>query len=91
LLADKIPFGGRCDFEADWCGWQNNGNAILLWSRHAGPTPTERTGPEFDHTYQDTNVTGMRVIVFTRATNFQLSAFDFLIRLKSNFLASKKT
>lgn len=23
----------------------------MLWSQDSGPTPTERTGPESDHTY----------------------------------------
>lgn len=22
---EKIPFGGMCDFESGWCGWQNSG------------------------------------------------------------------
>lgn len=52
LNCDKIPFGGRCDFEDGWCGWQNSGRVIMLWERHAGPTPTDKTGPEYDHTLQ---------------------------------------
>ncbi|XP_055534113.1 tyrosine-protein kinase receptor [Wyeomyia smithii] len=63
LNCDKIPFGGRCDFESGWCGWQNYGNAILSWARHTGPTPTEKTGPDMDHTHEGTNVTGYYMFV----------------------------
>lgn len=52
-----------CDFESDWCGWQNSGQATLSWSRHNGPTPTDKTGPEFDHTFQHTNRTGYFLFV----------------------------
>lgn len=52
LNCDKIPFGGRCDFEDGWCGWQNSGRAVMQWDRHSGPTPTEKTGPDADHTLQ---------------------------------------
>lgn len=45
LLTDKIPNGGNCDFETDWCGWKNSGTAMMLWERHTGPTPTDKTGP----------------------------------------------
>lgn len=60
---DKIPFGGRCDFESGWCGWHNSDKPILMWSRHSGPTPTDKTGPNTDHTYQHTNVTGYYMYV----------------------------
>ncbi|XP_058055308.1 tyrosine-protein kinase receptor [Anopheles bellator] len=63
LNCDKIPFGGRCDFETGWCGWQNYGNVILSWARHSGPTPTEKTGPEMDHTHENPNVTGYYMFV----------------------------
>ncbi|XP_055625903.1 tyrosine-protein kinase receptor isoform X2 [Toxorhynchites rutilus septentrionalis] len=63
LNCDKIPFGGRCDFENGWCGWQNYGNAILSWARHSGPTPTEKTGPDTDHTHEGTNETGYYMFV----------------------------
>lgn len=63
LNCDKIPFGGRCDFETGWCGWQNYGNAILSWARHSGPTPTEKTGPDYDHTRHWQNTTGYYMFV----------------------------
>lgn len=58
LNCDKIPFGGRCDFEKDWCGWRNSGKALMLWNRHSGPTPTDKTGPDADHTFQYHNDSG---------------------------------
>ncbi|KFB50191.1 AGAP012070-PA-like protein [Anopheles sinensis] len=63
LNCDKIPFGGRCDFETGWCGWQNYGNVILSWARHSGPTPTEKTGPDMDHTHESSNITGYYMLV----------------------------
>ncbi|XP_055595581.1 tyrosine-protein kinase receptor [Uranotaenia lowii] len=63
LNCDKIPYGGRCDFESGWCGWQNYGNAILSWARHSGPTPTEKTGPDWDHTHEGLNTTGYYMFV----------------------------
>lgn len=63
LFTEKIPLGGKCDFESGWCGWQNSGKAIMLWSHHNGPTPTEKTGPETDHTFQYTNNSGHYMFV----------------------------
>jgi anaplastic lymphoma kinase len=61
--SEKIPFGGRCDFEENACGWKNSGNAIMDWTRWTGPTPTDKTGPEFDHTFQHTNKSGWYMFV----------------------------
>lgn len=33
------------------------------WGRLNGPTPTEKTGPEFDHTFQHTNTSGYYMFV----------------------------
>ncbi|XP_030566432.1 ALK tyrosine kinase receptor [Drosophila novamexicana] len=56
---DKIPYGGRCDFEDDWCGWRDSGRTTLIWSRHTGSSPTHDTGPDGDHTQQHLlNTTG---------------------------------
>lgn len=35
----------------------------MEWQRHDGPTPTEKTGPEFDHTFQHTNKSGYYMYV----------------------------
>ncbi|XP_011203998.2 tyrosine-protein kinase receptor [Bactrocera dorsalis] len=59
LNCDKIPYGGRCDFEQDWCGWRDSGKTMLTWSRHTGASPTHDTGPDGDHTQQHLlNATG---------------------------------
>ncbi|XP_028171271.1 MAM and LDL-receptor class A domain-containing protein 1-like [Ostrinia furnacalis] len=47
---DKMPYGSYCNFEQDACGFENVPQPILRWSRHNGPTPTDKTGPNFDHT-----------------------------------------
>lgn len=51
---DRIPFGGRCTFEEDWCGWYNVKGKTFVWTRHNGSTPTNFTGPNYDHTYLNT-------------------------------------
>lgn len=35
----------------------------MNWERHSGPTPTDRTGPEFDHTFQHVNASGYYMFV----------------------------
>ncbi|XP_034653781.1 ALK tyrosine kinase receptor [Drosophila subobscura] len=62
---DKIPFGGRCDFEEDWCGWRDSGKTTLTWSRHTGSSPTHDTGPDGDHTLQHllNNTSGYYMLV----------------------------
>lgn len=56
LDCDKIPENARCNFEHGWCGWTNATGRPLNWTLHRGPTPSERTGPNYDHTYR--NATG---------------------------------
>lgn len=56
FIIDKIPYGARCNFEQDWCGWYNTNGKVLQWTRHNGTTPSNKTGPSYDHTYG--NVTG---------------------------------
>ncbi|EDV37465.1 uncharacterized protein Dana_GF13459, isoform C [Drosophila ananassae] len=62
---DKIPYGGRCDFEEDWCGWRDSGKTTLTWSRHTGSSPTHDTGPDGDHTMQHllNNTSGYYMLV----------------------------
>lgn len=50
-ILDKMPYGARCNFEQDLCGWFNIDGKVLSWVRHNGSTPTNRTGPNVDHTY----------------------------------------
>ncbi|XP_055943864.1 MAM and LDL-receptor class A domain-containing protein 2-like isoform X2 [Argiope bruennichi] len=45
------PNPGSCDFESDLCTWQNAETGVdIEWVRNSGPTPTENTGPDVDHT-----------------------------------------
>lgn len=62
---DKIPYGARCNFEQDWCGWYNAHGKILQWTRHNGTTSINKTGPSFDHTYR--NSTGINNLLFKLA------------------------
>ncbi|XP_046835258.1 ALK tyrosine kinase receptor isoform X2 [Vespa crabro] len=63
LDCDKMPPNSRCNFEDGWCGWTNLPGSSLNWTLHCGPTPTERTGPSYDHTYR--NITGTYAYVNT--------------------------
>ncbi|XP_033212809.1 ALK tyrosine kinase receptor [Belonocnema kinseyi] len=53
---DKVPEIAKCNFETGWCGWKNVPGRPLNWTLHQGPTPTDRTGPSYDHTFR--NATG---------------------------------
>ncbi|GFU09589.1 MAM and LDL-receptor class A domain-containing protein 2 [Trichonephila clavipes] len=45
------PNPGSCDFEDDLCTWQNAESGVdVEWMRNSGPTPTNNTGPNVDHT-----------------------------------------
>lgn len=39
------------------------GKALMIWERHSGPTPTEKTGPDNDHTYENYNSSGHYLFV----------------------------
>lgn len=39
------------------------GKAIMVWERHSGPTPTEKTGPDNDHTFERYNNSGHYLFV----------------------------
>ncbi|XP_012145693.1 anaplastic lymphoma kinase isoform X2 [Megachile rotundata] len=57
LDCDKIPENARCNFEHGWCGWRNVPGRPLIWTLHQGPTPSEKTGPSYDHTYRNASGT----------------------------------
>ncbi|XP_014612844.1 PREDICTED: ALK tyrosine kinase receptor [Polistes canadensis] len=65
---DKMPPHARCNFENGWCGWRNVPGNVFNWTLHCGPTPTERSGPSYDHTYR--NATGTYVYVNTARGNY---------------------
>lgn len=58
---NQMPYGARCSFEDDMCGWYSIDGKSLEWVRHNGSTPTNFTGPNFDHTYM--NSTGKYLYV----------------------------
>ncbi|XP_047484991.1 MAM and LDL-receptor class A domain-containing protein 1-like [Penaeus chinensis] len=49
LACEKYP--GRCNFEVDFCDWQQEHSADLTWMRKTGDMLAEGTGPGYDHTY----------------------------------------
>ncbi|CAK9818713.1 ALK tyrosine kinase receptor [Anthophora plagiata] len=57
LECDKIPENARCNFEHGWCGWRNVPGRPLNWTLHRGATPSEKTGPSYDHTYRNASGT----------------------------------
>ncbi|KAL3284751.1 hypothetical protein HHI36_018894 [Cryptolaemus montrouzieri] len=74
---DQMPYGARCNFEDDMCGWYNDDKA-LEWTRHNGSTPTNFTGPSYDHTYM--NSSGKYLFVNMLKDNV---GFASIARLKS--------
>ncbi|KAH8298472.1 hypothetical protein KR044_005153 [Drosophila immigrans] len=89
---DKIPFGGRCDFEDDWCGWRDSGKTTLTWSRHTGSSPTHDTGPDGDHTQQHLlNATGGYYMLVNMNQHQNNSEKNSIIGFASNAIMLSKT
>ncbi|XP_017880511.1 ALK tyrosine kinase receptor isoform X2 [Ceratina calcarata] len=57
LNCDKVPVEARCNFEDGWCGWRNLSGRPMNWTLHRGATPSEKTGPSYDHTYRNASGT----------------------------------
>ncbi|XP_053974206.1 ALK tyrosine kinase receptor isoform X2 [Hylaeus volcanicus] len=57
LDCDKMPENARCNFENGWCGWRNVAGRPLNWTLHRGATPSDKTGPSYDHTYRNASGT----------------------------------
>ncbi|XP_076176518.1 anaplastic lymphoma kinase isoform X2 [Ptiloglossa arizonensis] len=57
LDCDKMPENSRCNFEHGWCGWKNVPGRPLNWTLHRGATPSDKTGPSYDHTYRNASGT----------------------------------
>nr|XP_054750088.1 uncharacterized protein LOC129255786 [Lytechinus pictus] len=56
MAIDDISLGPcsaalKCEFDTDFCGWQQLTTDVFDWTRHNGPTSTLNTGPSNDHTY----------------------------------------
>lgn len=43
-------FIGHCNFQNNLCDLKYDWNATFQWATASGQTPTEDTGPSFDHT-----------------------------------------
>nr|ALV82496.1 Alk [Leptinotarsa decemlineata] len=74
IVLDEMPFGSRCNFEEDWCGWQNTDIKVIEWARHNGSTPTNFTGPNFDHTYKNTTGNYLYVNMLKENAKFATAA-----------------
>ena len=48
--SDETEICGNCSFENGFCGYRNKGE--IKWKIGIGQTPSEDTGPQYDHTYQ---------------------------------------
>ena len=42
--------GHQCTFESGQCNWVNYDNGAYTWVRYRGATPSQNTGPTYDHT-----------------------------------------
>ncbi|XP_053962484.1 tyrosine-protein kinase receptor [Anastrepha ludens] len=92
LNCDKIPYGGRCDFEDDWCGWRDSGRTVLTWSRHTGASPTHDTGPDGDHTQEHLlNATGGYYMLVDMNQHMNNSEKASMIGFASNAFMISKT
>jgi hypothetical protein len=48
--ATCTAYVGRCDFESNFCGWEQLQDDDFDWTRQTGKTASQWTGPTFDHT-----------------------------------------
>ncbi|XP_017768942.1 PREDICTED: leukocyte tyrosine kinase receptor [Nicrophorus vespilloides] len=76
---DKIPFGGRCNFEHGWCGWYNIDGKALEWIRYNETTAANSNNTVFDHTYR--NSTGK--YLYVKAVKGSNASFASTATLKS--------
>lgn len=101
LYAGSLPEWSRCDFESGLCSWINFTQADRLrnlsqkkydpWLRNKGATPTNKTGPDVDHTYD--TVDGESCLwldnkIPVRSTSLQNSTKMFLKNASHQFLSS---
>lgn len=56
LIINRFKFlhlSGHCNFQSGLCGLKHDKNATFHWTVGSGQTPTESTGPSYDHTSLD--------------------------------------
>ncbi|XP_078357060.1 uncharacterized protein LOC144641914 [Oculina patagonica] len=58
-------FRGHCSFQNENCGLKTDKNATFHWTVGSGETPTENTGPSYDHTSFDKD----GLYIFTEASH----------------------
>lgn len=46
-----VPSPYDCNFERDFCQWTQDTSDVFDWTRNAGATSSQNTGPSFDHTF----------------------------------------
>lgn len=46
----ELSFSGYCDFENGLCGLTSDNSTEFRWRAGSGKTPSENSGPAFDHT-----------------------------------------
>ncbi|XP_066300036.1 MAM and LDL-receptor class A domain-containing protein 1-like [Branchiostoma lanceolatum] len=63
----QAPSSFDCNFETDLCTWTQSATDDFNWSWQQGSTATSNTGPEFDHTLQ--NSQGHYVFIETSSGN----------------------
>lgn len=73
---DLMPFGSRCTFEEDMCGWKNYEEEQGKWIRNSGSLLQGKVGPHYDHTFE--NETGTYLFA-----NFSKKKFGYNVILRS--------
>ncbi|XP_075427173.1 IgGFc-binding protein-like isoform X2 [Ascaphus truei] len=50
---DECSGNLNCSFDDDFCNWKQSSSDTMDWIRLKGPTPSDSTGPSYDHTTGD--------------------------------------
>ena len=50
FIPSTLVLNTSCDFDRGLCGgWRQSNADIFEWKRHTGSTPSNDTGPDYDH------------------------------------------